>query len=104
MTEQPQPVIRYRRTDAPGVIYGVPDGDLTQADVDRIPPYLLREVIHSALYAAVDLTPAQKAAVTRAANQRAEEEAAAQAAAQEAEAQADADAEQAGADTGEGGE
>lgn len=65
-------LIVYKRTDVVGQIYGVPDGDLTQADLDRIPT-LLRDVKASDLWEAADLTPAQKAAITRAQNARAEE-------------------------------
>jgi hypothetical protein len=92
MTDPTPLPIRYRRTDAPGVIYGVPEGDLTQADLDHLPPFLLREIVHSALYeeantldplgeitdaAYEDLSPAEKGARTREANKRAEEELAA---------------------------
>lgn len=90
MTES-TPLVVYQRTDAPGVIYGVPPGDLTAADWDALPPDLRREVKASALYAAVPseevrdplgelsneafdkLSPADKGARTRKANELREE-------------------------------
>lgn len=90
--------ILFKRTKEPGHFGGVPNRDLTQADWDRLPPTLRRDVEHSALYAAAELTPAQKGAQTRRENEQretAEREAAALAAAE-----ADAAAKQAAHETG----
>lgn len=100
MTDIP---ILFKRTEEPGHIGGVANRDLTQADWNRLPPTLRREVKHSAFYVAAELTPAQKGAQTRRENEQreaAELEAAALAASG-----ADAAAKQAGPDAGdEGGE
>jgi hypothetical protein len=90
MTDAPQLVV-YQRTGAPGVIYGVPNGDLSTADWEALPPDLKREVKASALYAAVPseevrdplgelsneafdkLSPVDKGARTRKANELREE-------------------------------
>lgn len=117
MTES-SPLVLYQRTDAPGVIYGVPPGDLTVADWDALPPDLKREVKASALYAAVPseevrdplgelsneafdkLSPSDKGARTRKTNEL-REKAERLAAEQEAAAQAN---QEAGPDTGEDGD
>lgn len=100
MTIEIVPIL-YKRTGEPGRLGGIPNRDLTQADWDRLPPTLRREVKHSAFYAAAELTPAQKGAQTRRENEQretAELEAAALAAAE-----LDAAAKQAAHDTGETG-
>jgi len=99
MTDQP---IVYKRTDAAGQIYGVPNNDLTQRDVDRLGPGLRREVLASALYAEVGtdevldplgeldnaayeaLSPPEKGSRTREAKKRAVEAEAAREDAQQA--------------------
>lgn len=52
MTDSTETPIRYRRTDAPGQIFGVPNTDLTEADWERVTPDLRREVKASPLYKA----------------------------------------------------
>lgn len=51
----------YRRTAVDGIHYGVPDRDLTLAEVDALPPELKRDVKASPLYELVDLREALEA-------------------------------------------
>lgn len=49
MTDQHSPAL-YRRTDHPGIHFGVPDRDLTADEFAALPPDLRREVKASPLY------------------------------------------------------
>jgi len=90
MTSETVPIL-FKRTEAPGPLYGgIPDRDLTQADWDRLGPGQRREVLHSALFATAGsdevrdplgeldnaafeaLSPQEKGARTRRANDLAE--------------------------------
>ncbi len=53
--------ILYRRTDAPGIHYGVPDRDLTADEFDVLPPDLRRDVKASPLYELVDAAALREA-------------------------------------------
>jgi hypothetical protein len=94
MTDHEDP-IAFKRNDAPGFFYGVPNRDLTVREAAALPPDLRRDV-------EADLTPAQKAARTREANQARED--AEQAEAERRRAEADAAKQAADDETGQGDE
>jgi hypothetical protein len=59
MTDQ-QPPALYRRTDSPGLHFGVPDRDLTADEFAALPPDLRREVKSSPLYELTGATEAPR--------------------------------------------
>lgn len=99
MTDHEDP-IAFKRNDAPGFFYGVPNRDLTVREAAALPPDLRRDVEAGTLYVEAELTPAQKAARTREANQARED--AEQAEAERRKAEADAAKQAADDETGTG--